>query len=419
MPDTLDILLDLTTALAIGLLVGTERGWRVRDEEDSRQIAGIRTYALVGLLGGFAALLAAHLGVAVWVGMLIAVALLAVAGYVGDLQRYGDQGMTSEVAMLATFLLGSLAVADDRLLAAGGGIVVALLLSLKETLRTALKHLDASELSAILKLLFISVVLLPALPNQGYGPWQVFNPYATWWMVVLIAGLGFVAYLAIRIVGTHKGLLITALCGSMVSSTAMTITLSHLHPRRELHSLLACGLLTTSAMMFPRVLLEIGVLNPSLLGSLLPPLGVASLVYIGGALFYWRRAGQSSDGATAEPPLKNPFELMPALRFAALLALILFLVEAARNYLGDVGVYLVSLISGLADVDAITLSLARSARIDLAPIVASQGIALAVLSNSLVKGLLIVFIGGRQLACKTLPVIVAGLLAGAATMLLF
>ncbi|MCY1269313.1 hypothetical protein D9M68_215710 [compost metagenome] len=419
MPDTLDILLDLTTALAIGLLVGAERGWRVRDEADSRQIAGIRTYALVGLLGGFAALLAAHLGVAVWVGMLIAVALLAVAGYVGDLQRYGDQGMTSEVAMLATFLLGSLAVADDRLLAAGGGIVVALLLSLKETLRTALKHLDASELSAILKLLFISVVLLPALPNQGYGPWQVFNPYATWWMVVLIAGLGFVAYLAIRIVGTHKGLLITALCGSMVSSTAMTITLSHLHPRRELHSLLACGLLTTSAMMFPRVLLEIGVLNPSLLGSLLPPLGVASLVYIGGALFYWRRAGQSSDGATAEPPLKNPFELMPALRFAALLALILFLVEAARNYLGDVGVYLVSLISGLADVDAITLSLARSARIDLAPIVASQGIALAVLSNSLVKGLLIVFIGGRQLACKTLPVIVAGLLAGAATMLLF
>ncbi|SDN29905.1 MgtC/SapB family protein [Pseudomonas jinjuensis] len=419
MPDTLDILLDLTTALAIGLLVGAERGWRVRDEADSRQIAGIRTYALVGLLGGFASLLAAHLGVAVWVGMLIAVALLAVAGYVGDLQRYGDQGMTSEVAMLATFLLGSLAVADDRLLAAGGGIVVALLLSLKETLRTALKHLDASELSAILKLLFISVVLLPALPNQGYGPWQVFNPYATWWMVVLIAGLGFVAYLAIRIVGTHKGLLITALCGSMVSSTAMTITLSHLHPRRELHSLLACGLLTTSAMMFPRVLLEIGVLNPSLLGSLLPPLGVASLVYIGGALFYWRRAGQSSDGATAEPPLKNPFELMPALRFAALLALILFLVEAARNYLGDVGVYLVSLISGLADVDAITLSLARSARIDLAPVVASQGIALAVLSNSLVKGLLIVFIGGRQLACKTLPVIVAGLLAGAATMLLF
>ncbi|MBO3277228.1 MgtC/SapB family protein [Pseudomonas schmalbachii] len=418
MPDMLETLLDLSTALSIGLLVGTERGWRAREEAESRQIAGIRTYALTGLLGGFAALLASHLGPAVWVGMLVAVALLAIAGYLGDIQRSGDQGMTSEIAMFATFILGSLAMTEGRLLAAGGGIVVALLLSLKEPLQAALKLLDAKELSAILKLLFISVVLLPVLPNQGYGPWEVFNPYATWWMVVLIAGLGFVAYLAIRIVGTSKGLLLTAVVGSIVSSTAMTITLSHLHERKSLRPLLACGLLATSAMMFPRVLLEVSAVNPALLGKLLAPLLVATLVYAGGAFLFWRRAGQDDNNPTAEPPLKNPFELMPALRFAALLALILFLVEAARHYLGDVGVYLVALISGLADVDAITLSLSSSARIDLDPTVATHGIALAALSNSLVKGVLIAIIGGSHLARLTFPVIIAGLLAGGVVMLM-
>lgn len=413
----LETVLDLTTALAIGLLIGTERGWRQRDSDDLRQIAGLRTFALTGLLGGLAALLGEHLGVAVWVAVLGAIALLALAGYLGDLRRSGDQGMTSEIALLATFVLGSLAVTDQRLLAAGCAVVVALLLSLKEPLHTALKRLSFAELSGAFKLLFISVVLLPVLPNQGYGPWGVFNPYATWWMVVLIAGLGFAAYLAIRLVGERKGLLITALLGGIISSTAMTLTLARLHERRALEPLLASSLLATSALMFPRVLLEIGALNPALLGRLAAPLTVATLVYAAGALYHWRRSRQSSASAAAEAPLRNPFELLPALRFAALLALILLLVEASRRYLGDAGVYLVALISGLADVDAITLSLARGAQADLSSSVAAQGIALAVLSNSLVKGVLILMAGGRRLALLTLPVCAAGLLCGAAVLL--
>jgi uncharacterized membrane protein (DUF4010 family) len=269
----------------------------------------------------------------------------------------------------------------------------------------------------VLKLLFISLVLLPALPNQGYGPWQAFNPYVTWWMVVLIASLGFAAYVAIRLVGTRHGLLITALLGGIVSSTAMTVTLARLNQERSLHAMLACGLLATSALMFPRVLLEVGVVNAQLLPRLLWPLGMAALVYAGGALAYFRLAGSMVE-ENAEPPLKNPFELGSALRFAALLVLILFLAEGARRWLGDAGVYLVALLSGLADVDPITLTLARSAKAELAPQVAVQGIFLAVLSNSLIKGLLIALIGGRQLALRTLPVMAAGLLAGAAVLLL-
>lgn len=417
MPEALDTLVNFASALAAGLLIGAERGWQERNSEDGRLAAGIRTFALTGLLGGFAMLLGERFGVVAWAVVFVGFAALVLASYFGDLLQNGDKGLTSEVAMLITFILGSLAVAGHPPLAAAGAVAVALLLSLKRTLHGALRQLSEAELSAVLKLLFISLVLLPALPNQGYGPWQAFNPYVTWWMVVLIAGLGFAAYVAIRLVGARHGLLFTALLGGIVSSTAMTVTLARLNQQRGLHAMLACGLLATSALMFPRVLLEVGLINTQLLPRLLWPLGVTALVYAGGALVYFRLAGSLSE-ENAEPALKNPFELGSALRFAALLVLILFLAEGARRWLGDAGVYLVALLSGLADVDPITLTLARSAKAELAPQVAVHGIFLAVLSNSLIKGLLIALIGGRELALRTLPVMAAGLLTGATVLLL-
>lgn len=408
------LLLDLVTAMAIGLLIGIERGWSSRGVADGQLAAGIRTYGLIGLLGGLAALLSQPYGVGAWIAILMVLAALVVVSYLGDL-RNGDMGMTSEVALLLTFLLGSLALSDQRMLAAGCAVIVALLLSLKDQLHAALRRLSALELSGALKLLFISLVLLPALPNQGYGPWQVFNPYSIWWMVVLIAGIGFAAYVAVRLVGTRHGLLITALLGSLVSSTAMTLSLSRLRERVSLHNLLACGLLATSALMFPRVLLEVGVINPALLPPLLGPLLVACGFYLLGALWWYLRPHETA-AAEGDTPLSNPFELAPALRFALLLALILFLVEAARRLLGDMGVYLVALVSGLADVDAITLSLARNAHGGLDNQIAVRGIFLAALSNSLVKAGLIVVIGGKALAARTLPFIIGGLAAGGAVL---
>src|SRR5690606_8154049 len=197
----------------------------------------------------------------------------------------------------------------------------------------------------------------------------------------------------------------------------MTMTLSRLHDGRQMRALLACALLATSALMFPRVLLEVGVVNSALLPPLLLPLGLAGLVYAGGALVFYRIAG-SELREMVEPPLKIPFELVPALRFAALLALILLLIEAARASFGDAGVWGVAILSGLSDVDAITLSLARSAKGDMAAELAVQGIYLAALSNSLVKAALIAVLGGRQLAGRTLPVMALGLLLGLAALLL-
>lgn len=412
---TLELLLNLATALGVGLLIGTERSWSGRDL-DGEELAGIRTFGLSGLFGGLAALSVGHFGVLAWITMFSLLALLVIAGYVIESRYSADHGMTTEVAMLLTFLLGSLAVAESRLLAGSIAVVVALLLSLKAHLHGALRRLNEAELSGALKLLFISVVLLPALPNQGFGPWQAFNPYTTWWMVVLIAAIGFAAYVAIRLLGTRHGLMVTALLGGIVSSTAMTITLARLDADK-LRPALAAGLLATSALMFPRVLLEVGLVNRALLPQMLAPLLTAGLIYAGGALFFYLRAAQQPEGA-AQTLLKNPFELGPALRFAALLVLILFLVEAGRRMLGDTGVYLVALLSGLTDVDAITLSLANNARSELDPTVAVRGIFLAALSNSLVKGVLIAIIGGRQLALLTLPIMLAGLLCGGAVLLL-
>ena len=417
MPLFHDQLLNLATALGVGLLIGTERGWSARATEDARLIAGIRTFGLAGLLGGLAALLGQQLGLLAWGASLVIFGLLVIARYLGEQRKVGDLSLTSEFALLSTFLLGGLAMNDQRTLAAGCAVVIALLLSLKEPLHQGLRRLSADELSGALKLLFISVVLLPVLPNQGYGPWQAFNPYAVWWMVVLIAAIGFAAYVAIRVIGTRHGLLVTALLGGVVSSTAMTITLSRLHDGRQLRAMLACALLATSALMFPRVLLEVGLINTALLPHLLLPLGLAGLVYAGGALVFYRIAGSELQ-QTVEPPLKNPFELAPALRFAALLALILLLIEAAREWFGHAGVWGVAILSGLSDVDAITLSLARSAKGDMAAELAVQGIYLAAFSNSLVKAGLIALIGGRELALRTLPVMGLGLLLGLAALLL-
>ncbi|RMX06394.1 DUF4010 domain-containing protein [Corticibacter populi] len=422
LPDELSHFFNLAVALGIGLLVGAERGWRERAEDDARQSAGIRTFSIAGLLGGVAVLLAQglgpQLGAAAWAAVLLVVGILALAGYVAHCRITGDVGLTTELALLTTFALGSLAMAGMPLLAAGCAVVLAILLSLKERLHQALQRMEASELTGAFKLLFISLVVLPVLPNEGYGPWQVLNPYTIWWMVVLIAALGFAAYVAIRVAGERYGLMLTAVLGSIVSSTAITLTLSKMGERRELRWVLAAGLLVASGLMFVRMLLAVAVINHGLLPALALPLLACTAVYIAGGLVFWLRASRSSaPQAAAQAPLNNPFELWPALRFAALLTLILLLVQAGRHYLGDAGVYVVALLAGLTDVDAITLSLSRSALGNLDAAVAVRGIFLAAVSNSLVKLGLVGVVGGRALFLPILPVVLGGLALGSACLL--
>lgn len=402
-------------ALAIGLLIGAEREWSQRLEKTERVMAGIRTFGLLGLLGALAVVLTDVLGAYAWAAILLAVAMLVVAGYLAEARATGDWGMTTEVAMLITFGLGVLAASGRLALAAGLGVLVAGLLSLKNVLHTQVHRLEPKEVSGALKLLFISVVMLPLLPNRAMGPFEIFNPYVVWWMVVAITGLGFAAYVSIKVAGQRGGILVTSLLGGLVSSTAMTLTLAKLSQNLSAANTLSAGLLFTSALMFPRALVVSGVIAPDLIAALAWPLLAAAAIYLAGAFWLaWRGDASTTQNRDVDAHLQNPFEIGSALRFTVLLVAIMFAVELARRYLGDAGVWAMAAISGAADVDAITLSLSRLANTELTVALVAQGILIAAASNSLVKLAMACAVGGRAIAWRVAPFVMLGVASLAA-----
>lgn len=406
----------LAVALALGLLIGLERGWEMREREEGKRIAGLRTYGLIGLLGGICALLAQVLGAVVLGYGFLGLAILLVAAYYRRIKLSGDLGITSMVAALLTFGYGALAVMDHLFAATAAAVITALLLDLKPRLHAWLRKLTPQELNATFELLLISVVLLPVLPNKGYGPWQSLNPYEIWWMVVLIAGIGFIGYFAIKIGGTRYGAPLTGITGGLVSSTAVTITLSRLvRDLPEHRDALVSGILAACATMFPRILLVASVVNPKLFVPLAIPTGVtAVLTYVAG-WWFWRRSPGGPLGQHVET-LSNPFQIGMAIRFSLLLAVIMLLANAMRAWLGDAGLYVLAALSGLGDVDAINLSVSRLSLHEISLQVAIVTIFIAAASNTLVKSLMAAYLGGWatgwRVALPSFVAIAAGVLAG-------
>lgn len=344
----------LSVSLAIGLLIGTERGWKEREAKEGERIAGVRTYGLIGLLGGGTTLLSAEFGALalglVFVGLAGA---LTTAYVVNRDARSHDIGITSLVAGLLTFTLGAVAAMGEVAIAAAFAVVTTLLLSYKPVLHRWVRVLEAEELRATIKLLLISVVLLPILPDQGYGPWQVLNPYTLWWMVVLIAAISFVGYFAIKIAGARRGIIFTCLFGGLASSTALTLHFSRLaHRNKALEPILAVGILLACGTMFPRMLLVASVIHPELFKLLLVPAAVMAFFSYSPTLFYLR--AQSQKNTDPASSLKNPLELKTALVFGLLLALVMLLSKALQQWFGDAGVLTLAAASGISDVDAIT-----------------------------------------------------------------
>ncbi|MGZ8193382.1 MAG: MgtC/SapB family protein, partial [Methylobacter sp.] len=285
------------------------------------------------------------------------------------------------------------------------------LLGFKPLLHAWLKKLEQHELDATLKLLLISVVMLPILPDQGYGPWAAFNPYYIWWMVVLIAGISYLGYFAIKIVGNQHGPVLTGALGGLVSSTAVTIDLSKLstqYPNME--NALAAGILTACATMFARTLLLTSVMNTTLFRMLLPALLVMSIFTYLVAFLLWQNA--RGFRTSEEITLKNPFQLGMALKFGAFLVVIMLLSKLLKVYFGDIGTYFLAATSGLADVDPITLSMAQMNKEGLAASVAARAILIAVAVNSGIKGIFSWVIGGRALALRVGSTLVAAVIAG-------
>lgn len=389
------IFYELGVALAIGLLIGVERGWRERETKEGGRIAGVRTYGLLALLGGVSALLSERFG-----GLFMGLTFIGLAGvltavYIVNLRYRDDIGITSLVAGLLTFIYGSLAVTGEIVIAAAAAVVTTLLLSYKPILHRWLGALEGEELRAGLKLLLISVVLLPVLPNQGYGPWQALNPYVIWWMVVLIALLSFVGYFSIKFGGAKRGAIFTGIFGGLASSTALTLHFSHLARRQpDMEPILSAGILLACGTMFPRMLLVAGVINPELVLPMLVPAIIMSLFVYLPALHYC--LGLRHKHVDASTSVRNPLELKTAIGFGVLLVLVMLLGKALQTWAGDTGVLLLAAASGIADVDAINLSLAQMSRNDLGIRVAVSGVVIAAAANSLLKGGMTGLIGGRN-----------------------
>lgn len=403
----------LGSALGLGMLIGLERQ---RTSGEQRSFAGVRTFALVALFGATAAHVGELTGMDWIVGLVFFSILALVVTSYRITAKNGDIGATTEVSLLITFFVGCLCAWGEVGLAGAIAVVAMLLLALKSWLHNLAGRIESSDVEATLKFAIITLIILPLVPNTNFGPegLEVINPYKTWLMVVLIAGLNFVGYILVKVMGREHGFGITGLLGGLVSSTAVTLSFSQRsRSQPDMASVLALAILLAWTVMFFRVVVEVGVVNFQLaktlvIGMLL--MGVVSLLI---CVLLWRR-GRSEEKAEVDSG-HNPFELGDAIKFGLLFAAVIFVASAAQAYFGDTGLYVAGALAGLTDVDAIALSMADLAKRNPASAgAAATTIVIAVISNTMVKCGMVIWLGAPAMRRTMIPITVALALAGAA-----
>jgi len=418
--DTFELFQRLSVALAIGVLIGLERGWKARNEPEGGRAAGLRTHALAGLLGGVWGALASSQGD----GGLIALAIVF-ATFSGavllfryrEAQHEGTYGVTTVVAAMLAFALGAFAVLGDMTAAGATGVAVAGLLAFKSVLHSWVQRLSWTELRSGLLLLAMSFILLPLLPNRAIDPWGALNPFELWLMTVLIAVISFAGYIAIKTIGERHGIIMTGIAGGLASSTAVTVTMAELareHPEKR--DPLIAGAIFSSATMMARVLAVVAAVGTVLLPYVIVPLLLAALILVAVG-FYFLRQEAAHGVEEGRLQLTNPFELATVLKFGALLTVVTVLAKLlVRNGQGE-GIYALAAFSGIADVDAITLSMSRLASDPASVLVAANAILIVVAVNTVSKAVLGWMTGGRQVGERLLISSAAAIAAGFAGML--
>lgn len=409
-----DLLLPFGVALGLGLLVGFQR------ERTKGELAGVRTFPLISLSGA----LCAHISQQLASGWLVAAGLLGLTALVvtGDQARWrrGDAGtgITTEVAALVMFLVGGLAVLEFLPLAVVLGGVVAVLLHFKRPMHGLTRRLSDDEVRAVMRIVLIGLVILPALPDRTYGPYDVLNPFRIWLMVVLIVGISVASYVLYRLVDARTGTLLGGVLGGLISSTATTA--SYARRAGETPSFggaAAAVAMVASTVVFARIFVEVSAVAPALVAKIAAPLVAMAAVNVGLCAVGLTRIRDGSGGGADQ---EDPSELKAALVFGALYGAILFAVAAAQEHFGDAGLYAVATVSGLTDVDAITLSvatLANEGRVESGT--AWRAILLAALANLVFKGGLAFALGGRAMARPLCLLFLPSLAAGAAILLLW
>jgi uncharacterized membrane protein (DUF4010 family) len=336
-----------------------------------------------------------------------------------------DLGVSSEMAAIVTFVLGAVAGTPEflpdgprYLLVAAGAATTMGLLALKRPLHGFIARVSEDDVYATAKFVLLALVVIPLLPNRSFGPLDVINPFKVGLMIALVAGISFAGYVAARLVGSRRGLLVTGILGGLVSSTAVTLTFAgRAKEAPALVRLSAAAILAASSMMFARILVVIGVVDLPLLAAVALPLGTMAVTGFIASAVLLRDSGSQS-GSSDPVPLRNPFELKQAVQFGLLYGAILFVAKAAQVYIGSGGIYASAVLAGLADVDAITLSLTELHRSGTDASVAAAGITLAAVTNTLVKGGMAVIAGGGALGRRVGVALLIVLISGGVALLL-
>jgi uncharacterized membrane protein (DUF4010 family) len=406
----------LGLALALGFVIGLERGWKERDEAEGQRAAGLRTFSLIGLLGGLFGVLSLGGDRILLAAGFVATSVVTAAFIWRENVREGVFSATTMVAALVTFALGAVAMLGDMRVAAGAGVVTVGLLAYKTTLHGFLARITATELRSALLLAAMTFIALPLLPDHVIDPWGALNPHQLWLMTILIAAVSFVGYIAVKLVGPSRGLVLAAALGGLVSSTVVTLTLARLAKDNAARlGLLSGSILLAGGVMMARVLVLAGVINLPLALTLAVPLlaaaafqGIAAWLLIG-------RDGRDGEDKPEGLVHKNPFLLSEVLKFGAILGIVMLAAGIGKSMFGNGGLMVVAAISGLADVDALTLSVANMGPATAAGIAA---ILLTLGVNSAAKAVYAGIAGGMKLGITLFLLNMAAMAVAVASYLL-
>ena len=398
-------------ALAIGLLAGIERGWQERDMADGARVAGIRTFALVGLLGGLSGYLGISAGMVLPAALAVALVVTFVVFEYRAAAPRGDFSITGIVAALVVFALGVVSATGDMRLAAAGGVVTTVLLAARHSLHGFLRTMTWVELRSALVLLTMSFVALPLLPNRAIDPWGGFNPFTVWLMTIMIAGLSYAGYVAMRVAGPERGILFAGATGGIVSSTATTLSFAHISTAQpSLSRQLAGAASIAGGLSLVRCFVIAAAVAPVLMKPLAFALAPGLAAFVAASFILNGR--EKAKGTSTDLKLSNPFELWSVLRFGALLGAVSFIAKLLVQILGPSSIVIIALVSGIPDLDAITLSTAHLAGSSVPVETAAIAVLVATVSNLATKVVLAYGSGtrayGRLLALVTLAVIAIG-----------
>ncbi|MGE4398868.1 MAG: MgtC/SapB family protein [Campylobacterales bacterium] len=383
-------------AIVLGFIIGIQREMR-NYTAGTKDFGGSRTFAIISLIGYLSAFLSGFSSYFLMAAFL-SVAAMLIAANVASCLNEKQRGTTTEFSAFAAFLLGALLNYIDVKFVIFCAVALLLLLNLKDKIQELEKYIGKEDLNAAVLFLTMTFIVLPVLPDKAIDDFGLFVPYNVWLMVVLIAGISFAGYIAVRVFGTGKGIVLTGLLGGLVSSTAVTISLSRKAAASEKASQkVAVGIMLASTVMLARALLLVFLFNKALLVELVYAFVAAFVASIAVAVYFYFKSKQDSfESVNVE--YKNPFELKEALILGLFFGIVIALVKLSKEFIGDSGIYAVSFISGITDVDAIILSLSEIAGSAIDLQVASYGIAIAVVTNNISKLMICYFIGTRELA---------------------